>query len=515
MRLPILVIILLLVSPVPACKKAPAPQKGGGAPAGAATAPASEPGAAPAKAMGGLTGAVVETMDSGGYTYILLDTSGGKKWAAVGMTPVKVGQQVTVAGPTLMKGFKSKTLDRTFDEIYFGTLSRPGEVHGSPAAGGGLPAGHPPTGGAAQKMGTRKQPVMDIGDPLDKAGGPDGRTIAFKRNRRIWPAENLAGLSISTWRPDGWLPTHADEIWIADRVTHEIRHVCQGTSPQWGHHSGRLYYFSQQHNTLYSMSPAHIDARPMEVLSDCSPLAKISPDERYVADQGTRELKIFDVVSGKVVATWIAPPRPWGGLKVSWSPDSRKLSIGGGMGDIGLWVYDVETGNASNVMDGMWMSSCWSPDGSRLALTLFPPQIWLVELDSGVSTASFDSVRTMEAYCLDFMESVNRIIALDPAYMRMHYVRTDCALWMGHEEAHEYLQQFEQVLPPYNAANCASEARWMLAAAPELRNKLLPLALLLARKAAEKEPENAGFQTILTKARKWQDKLSAQRQSSQ
>jgi len=128
--------------------------------------------------MGGLTGAVVETMDSGGYTYILLDTSGGKKWAAVGMTPVKVGQQVTVAGPTLMKGFKSKTLDRTFDEIYFGTLSRPGEVHGSPAAGGGLPAGHPPTGGAAQKMGTRKQPVMDIGDPLDKAGGPDGRTIA-------------------------------------------------------------------------------------------------------------------------------------------------------------------------------------------------------------------------------------------------------------------------------------------------------------------------------------------------
>jgi len=344
---------------------------------------------------------------------------------------------------------------------------------------------------------------------------PDGRTIAFKRNRRIWPAENLAGLSISTWRPDGWLPTHADEIWIADRVTHEIRHVCQGTSPQWGHHSGRLYYFSQQHNTLYSMSPAHIDARPMEVLSDCSPLAKISPDERYVADQGTRELKIFDVVSGKVVATWIAPPRPWGGLKVSWSPDSRKLSIGGGMGDIGLWVYDVETGNASNVMDGMWMSSCWSPDGSRLALTLFPPQIWLVELDSGVSTASFDSVRTMEAYCLDFMESVNRIIALDPAYMRMHYVRTDCALWMGHEEAHEYLQQFEQVLPPYNAANCASEARWMLAAAPELRNKLLPLALLLARKAAEKEPENAGFQTILTKARKWQDKLSAQRQSSQ
>ncbi len=40
----------------------------------------------------------------------------------------------------------------------------------------------------------------------------------------------------------------------------------------------------------------------------------------------------------------------------------------------------------------------------------------------------------------------------------------------------------------------------MLDATPELRDKLLPLALLLARKAVEKEPENADFLRTLGKA---------------
>jgi tetratricopeptide (TPR) repeat protein len=71
---------------------------------------------------------------------------------------------------------------------------------------------------------------------------------------------------------------------------------------------------------------------------------------------------------------------------------------------------------------------------------------------------------------------------------------------MDHPKAAEYLQQFEQALPPYYAANCAREARWMLDATPELRDRLLPLALLLARKAVEKEPENADFLRTLGEA---------------
>ena len=128
-------------------------------------------------------------------------------------------------------------------------------------------------------------------------------------------------------------------------------------------------------------------------------------------------------------------------------------------------------------------------------------EIWLVDLEPAVSTvASFDSVQTIEEHCLYVMERLNHWIAMDPALVRTHYLRADYALRMGHEKAAEYLQQFEQVLPPYNAADCAREARWMLDATPELRERYLPLALLLARKAVEKETENADFLRTLGEA---------------
>ncbi|MGB2864169.1 MAG: hypothetical protein WBC05_12640 [Sedimentisphaerales bacterium] len=333
---------------------------------------------------------------------------------------------------------------------------------------------------------------------------PDGRTIAFERNRRIWPTESLASLSIRTWQPGGRRqPTHAREVWIVDMVTHEIRRLCEGACPRWGHRSGRLYYTSRQNNTLYSVSLADRDARPVEILSPCGSSPVVSPDERYIADHTPRELRIIDVASKKVVATWIAPPSPQGGLNVSWSPDGRELSICGWNGsEIGLWIYDIETGEALKVLDRWWMTLRWAPDSSKMALTLgILMEIWLVDLEPAVSTmASFDSVQTIEEHCLDLMEQLNHYIPMEPALVHTQYLRADCALWMDHPRAAEYLQQFEQVLPPYNAADCAHEAQWMLDATPELRDRLLPLALLLARKAAEKEPENADFLRTLGEA---------------
>ena len=285
--------------------------------------------------------------------------------------------------------------------------------------------------------------------------------------------------------------------------THEFRRICKGTGPQWGRRSGRLYYTSRQNNTLYSVSLMPKDARPVEVLSPCGPSPVISPDEQYIADQSFRELRIIDLASQEVVATWIAPPSPLGGLNISWSPDGRELSIGGwNASEMGLWIYDIETGEASKVLDKWWFTSCWTPDSSKMALTLaIAPEIWQVDLEPGVPTVtSFNSVQTTEEHCLDLMERLNHWIAMDPALVHAHYLRADCALWMDHPKAAEYLQQFEQVLPPYNAADCAREARWMLDATPELRDKLLPLALLLARKAVEKEPENADFLRTLGKA---------------
>jgi hypothetical protein len=83
-------------------------------------APASQaPAADMAQAGGELSGKVVETMSSGGYTYVCLENSGNKTWVAVPQSTVKVGQNLTCQPGMEMKNFTSKTLNRTFASIIF------------------------------------------------------------------------------------------------------------------------------------------------------------------------------------------------------------------------------------------------------------------------------------------------------------------------------------------------------------------------------------------------------------
>ncbi|MHB8844032.1 MAG: hypothetical protein ACYC7L_04725 [Nitrospirota bacterium] len=83
-----------------------------------APAPQAAQSAAPA-ADGAISGKVVETMDSGGYTYVCLENGGTKTWVALPQSKVKVGQQVTCQPGMEMKNFTSKTLNRTFASIIF------------------------------------------------------------------------------------------------------------------------------------------------------------------------------------------------------------------------------------------------------------------------------------------------------------------------------------------------------------------------------------------------------------
>lgn len=87
-----------------------------------ASAPATESAATPAataQVPGTLTGTVLETMDSGGYTYFQLDTGLDKPWVAVPQAQIKVGDTVSSMPGMVMKNFTSKTLNRTFDAIIF------------------------------------------------------------------------------------------------------------------------------------------------------------------------------------------------------------------------------------------------------------------------------------------------------------------------------------------------------------------------------------------------------------
>jgi hypothetical protein len=85
---------------------------------GTALAAASQ--ASPAQVSPNLTkGAVVETMNSGGYTYLCLEKNGRKSWAAIPATQVTLGEEVEIADGMVMKNFTSKSLGRTFEAILF------------------------------------------------------------------------------------------------------------------------------------------------------------------------------------------------------------------------------------------------------------------------------------------------------------------------------------------------------------------------------------------------------------
>jgi hypothetical protein len=65
------------------------------------------------------SGEVVETMDSGGYTYVRVDTGEETIWAAAPQFRVTAGDRVNLSGGFPMLDYHSKTLDRTFPVLYF------------------------------------------------------------------------------------------------------------------------------------------------------------------------------------------------------------------------------------------------------------------------------------------------------------------------------------------------------------------------------------------------------------
>ncbi len=130
----------------------------------------------PAGGGGRINGEVIETQDVASYVYLKLRTDSGEVWAAVSKTPVQKGARVSVTGATLMFNFKSESLNKTFDRIYFGTLVPPG---GESTAAGSQPAGVPGPGRAAAPHPGGIAPAPDVGEiKAAKAAGDRGRTVA-------------------------------------------------------------------------------------------------------------------------------------------------------------------------------------------------------------------------------------------------------------------------------------------------------------------------------------------------
>jgi hypothetical protein len=66
---------------------------------------------------GPATGTVVETISSGGYVYLKLEEQG--IWIAANTFAVSKGDRIQYSGGMEMNDFHSKSLDRTFESIFF------------------------------------------------------------------------------------------------------------------------------------------------------------------------------------------------------------------------------------------------------------------------------------------------------------------------------------------------------------------------------------------------------------
>ncbi|TSK05034.1 MAG: hypothetical protein FPO08_16085 [Geobacter sp.] len=126
-----------------------------------------------------ITGTVAETMTSGGYTYVCLESDGKRTWAALPATSLNPGQKISIYNGAVMQQFNSKALNRTFDAIIFS---------------GGIVQG-PRNAGTQPSQGKQTAPDADLGNPVlagkvieTMNSGPYTYLLLEKDGRSTWAA---------------------------------------------------------------------------------------------------------------------------------------------------------------------------------------------------------------------------------------------------------------------------------------------------------------------------------------
>lgn len=132
-----------------------------------------------------LTGTVVDTFDSGGYTYIELDNGQEKIWVAIGETKIEKGQEVSLIKGPVMKDFHSPSLDRTFEAIVFS----PGLTNGAPTSR---------TEGSAEEDFMATLQAGNGAETMDSAAatGGSGKAVVAAQDISVPKAEGATGRTI-------------------------------------------------------------------------------------------------------------------------------------------------------------------------------------------------------------------------------------------------------------------------------------------------------------------------------
>jgi hypothetical protein len=125
-----------------------------------------------------IRGQVVEAINAATYTYVQIDTGSAKVWAAAPQFTVKQGDTVALGDAMPMPNYHSKTLNRTFEVVYF---SGRATVNGAAAVAG-----------QAAVAPARNLPGLAV-DLANIARAPGGQTVAEVHSGRA----ALAGKPVS------------------------------------------------------------------------------------------------------------------------------------------------------------------------------------------------------------------------------------------------------------------------------------------------------------------------------
>lgn len=217
------------------------------------------------------------------------------------------------------------------------------------------------------------------------AWSPDGRTIAYTRNRQTLPFSVLfRQTSVKGMAETENVALH-EEVWVirADG-TENPRFVARGHTPSWSPDSKRVLYRSDTDGGLYAkaIDADDVVSGPVKVQSSSGVM---SPNKAYEVQFWNGGIRLVNSATQTVIGSMPGLSKQF----VHWVDDSQSLLVGGDGPVGGLWLYDMRSQSLSRIFKGFlfWEAQFSpNPETPRLVFevnnktTLWGRELWMADM---------------------------------------------------------------------------------------------------------------------------------------